>query len=126
MSKRLASIAAFLFYGGWALYSNWMDGSLDAVQIALRAGLIQGAYAALLTYVTMLILTSIFQRIRVYLQSGIANPVTVLITLSFQYLVIVPVHIINQTPNILLSLLPGMFIGGIFSWVYLHQHSKSM
>ena len=119
MKRALIVLAAVLGYGGWAVYSNMLDQPAAMHSVAWRAGCIQGGYAGLLTLINISILESLY---RVLLQrQGItaASITTLLVSTVAQYSIIIPVHLLNGTPNILLTLLPGLVIGTAFSSAYL-------
>lgn len=118
--KALITLVAVIGYGSWALYSNWpADSDAHGQMIAIRAACIQGFYSGFLTLITVIALEAIFLRLNKKLNCRSNMIVTVAITAIMQYSIIVPVHIFNQTPNILITLLPGFIIGTIFSTVFL-------
>lgn len=118
--KALITLVAVIGYSSWALYSNWpADGDAHGQMIAIRAACIQGFYSGFLTLITVIALEAIFLRLNKKLSCRSNMIVTVAITAIMQYSIIVPVHIFNQTPNILITLLPGFIIGTIFSMVFL-------
>jgi hypothetical protein len=118
--KALITLVAVIGYGSWALYSNWpADSDAHGQMIAIRAACIQGFYSGFLTLITVIALEAIFLRLNKKLSCRSNMIVTVAITAIMQYSIIVPVHIFNQTPNILITLLPGFIIGTIFSTVFL-------
>jgi len=111
----LIALVAVLGYGGWAYYSNAM---VDTT-IAFRAACIQGGYSGLLTLFNVLLLEALFRRFDPYLSCNLNMATTLAIATTLQYAVIIPVHMLNQTPNILVTLLPGFVIGTLFSAAYL-------
>lgn len=125
ITKIIFSTAAFLGYGSWAVYSNIMDGSESSMLIAWRAGCIQGVYSALITLVNMLMLEFSYSRFYAEHPPKIGRVYAVITVLMFQYSVIIPVHLINGTPNIFLTLLPGIIIGTAFSYAYVSAYSKA-
>lgn len=134
IKKLLITSIAIIGYGGWALYSNWpADGgsvgnvvssvgnvvSSEAQMIAIRAGIIQGSYSGLLTLVNIIILEAVFLKLNSRLPCNVNMAATVSIATITQYAIIIPIHIMNQTPNIFITLLPGFIIGTAFSTAYL-------
>lgn len=119
IKKAFIVLTAVAGYGGWAVLSNLSDGSKQAAIIAWRAGAIQGLYAGLLTFLNIWLLERLYARIASSYSEPTAWLLTFLSAMSLQYTVIIPVHWLNQTPNILLTLLPGLLIGSIFSYLYL-------
>lgn len=92
--------------------------------VALRAGVIQGAYAGLLTLVNLSVLEFLFLKFNSLLPCLVNIFVTVLSATFVQYLIIVPIHLVNGTPNIVLTLAPGIVIGTAFSTAYLFSVKK--
>jgi hypothetical protein len=119
------TVIAVLGYGGWAFYSSVYDGSMQQnFAVAMRAGFIQGAYSGLLTLINITALEFMFLKLN-SMMPCLANMVlTVVCATIVQYGVIVPIHIINGTPNIVLTLAPGFFIGTTFSAAYLFSVRK--
>ncbi|MBT8139986.1 MAG: hypothetical protein KJP25_09450 [Gammaproteobacteria bacterium] len=121
-------LAAALGYGGWAVYSN-MPGQLgptgpaemmaEMSHVAWRAGFIQGGYAGLLTLINLAILERLFGHLRRRCTALQAAGLTLLVSTVAQYSIIIPVHLLNGTPNILITLLPGFVISTLFSSAYL-------
>lgn len=124
-AKYIFALAAFTGYGGWAVYSNIMDGSESSMIIAWRAGCIQGVYSAILTLANMLMLEYSYHRFFSGYAPLLARVYTVASVMFAQYLLIVPIHIVNGTPNIFLTLLPGIVIGSLFSFVYISTYARS-
>ena len=124
LKKTVIVLAAVIGYGGWAVYSNLMDGSAAAKVIAWRAGCIQGSYAGGLTFINIWILESLYQYFVIRYQALSALLLTLTATTLAQYSVIIPVHAYNETPNILITLLPGLIIGTTFSLIYLLEIKK--
>lgn len=117
--KLLVSIIATLGYGLWAYYANCYSSTVaNPEMIAMRAGIIQGSYAGALTLINVFVLETFYKKILA--SNLIAKPIFLTVTLatSLQYAIIVPIHIINGTPNIIITLLPGFFIGTLFSTFY--------
>ena len=125
LAKIIFAAIAFVGYGGWALYSNIMDGSEASMIIAWRAACIQGVYSAIVTLVNMLMLEFSFSRYFFEHPPTLARAYSVATVLLLQYSMIVPVHILNGTPNIFITLLPGMIIGTAFSYAYITAYSQA-
>ena len=124
-NKFWITVAAVAGYGGWAFYSSVYDGTMDQhFDVAIRAGVIQGVYAGLLTLINLSVLEFLFLKFNDLLPCFVNIMVTVLIATISQYLVIVPIHLVNGTPNIVLTLAPGLLIGTAFSTAYLFSVMK--
>jgi len=124
-AKYVFAVAAFTGYGSWAVYSNVMDGSEASMIIAWRAGFIQGVYSAILTLANMLMLEFSYRRFFSGYAPRPARLYAVASVMFAQYFLIVPIHVINGTPNIFLTLLPGIIIGSVFSYVYVSAFANS-
>ncbi len=125
--KLLITLIAMLGYGLWAYFANCYSGAVENPEmIATRAGIIQGAYAGALTFLNVIMLERIYKRLKDSFSHAQTVGIAVVIALIGQYAVIVPVHIFNGTPNILITLLPGLVIGTIFSISYTHAYAKKV
>lgn len=123
--KLLITLIAMLGYGLWAYFANCYSGSVDNPEmIATRAGLIQGGYAGALTFLNVIMLERIYDRFIDAFSHKQTIILAVLLALLTQYAVIIPVHLFNGTPNILVTLLPGFIIGSAFSITYTHAYAK--
>ena len=114
------SSAAIIICGGWAYYSSLigMD-KTEIMVIAVRAGIIQGAYSGVLTLIQVVMLEYLFFRLNPYLSNTVNVAATFLLAMTVQYAIIIPIHLVNGSPNIILTLLPGFLIGAVFSLIYL-------
>ena len=123
--KTLITVTAMLGYGLWAYVANCNSTDVsNAEQIALRAGLIQGGYSGLLTLATVVALEWLYRRLRGNLPKAQAIVGSATLALAGQYGVIVPIHLLNQTPNIVLTLLPGFIIGSLFNLSYTRTYAR--
>lgn len=122
--KFIATFAAVIGYGTWAYWANCNADMPDAVATAWRAAAIQGGYAGGLTLVNVYVLEILFNRLALYVSTVISGSMAVLSAMVAQYALIIPVHILNHTPNILMTLAPGLVIGTAFSITYVYNHSR--
>lgn len=132
--QTLIVLAAMLGYGGWAVYSN-MPGQLgpsgpaemmgQMSNVAWRAGCIQGGYAGLLTLINLSILEYLYDKLLQRMPGLQAAAWTLLASTIAQYSIIIPVHLLNGTPNILLTLAPGFVISTLFSSAYLWRLAQN-
>lgn len=106
-----SALAGFLVYGAWAWFANMDHG--DAM--ARRAGLLQGSYSFVLTFCSTLLMEWIYGRC-----AGAAHARLVTIGLTGAVLLTVPVtlHLLAGTANILLTILPGFFVGMAYTTAY--------
>jgi len=123
--KWIATIAAVIGYGAWAYWANCNVDMPNAISVAWRAAAIQGGYAGGLTLINVYVLELLFDWLSSNLQPILSGFSAVLSALIAQYAVIIPIHILNQTPNILMTLAPGLIIGTIFSTTYVYNHSRT-
>lgn len=124
--KVIATIAAVVGYGGWAYFANCNANMDDATLVAWRAAVIQGGYAGGLTLVNIYVLELLFNRATSMFSPLLSGVVAVVAALGAQYALIIPVHIFNQTPNILATLAPGLIIGTSFSSAYMYNHARQV
>ncbi|MDN3649445.1 hypothetical protein QWZ13_11025 [Reinekea marina] len=115
---KLTAILALMFYGTWASYSNFEFG----YSIAITAFMIQGSFAFTSTLVsgyTALFLMKKLQHFSHYLLWSYLITMALLVSIPFV------LHTVFLTPNKLLSMAPGMVIGGLYIATLLRLHSKS-
>lgn len=104
----VAGVVGFLGYGGWAYFANMAHG----MEIALRAALAQGMYCLGITFAMTLLTEYLF------LRGGAVWRVITLVSvflLAGAYLI----HFYIETPEILLTILPGWSIGLVYTTVYI-------
>lgn len=120
IKKAAITLIAILGYGGWAFYSNSpINGDAELQAIAFRAGIIQGGYSGILTLTNIILLEAVLKHLNHRLTLNFNMVATLTIAGAVQYAIIIPVHLANDTPNILITLLPGFIIGTAFSFAYL-------
>ncbi len=91
----------FLFYGGWGVFANWPHGQW----VALRSGLAQGVMSFVVTLSGVLLMRALF---RVPGPLWLRTASAALGALALIYAGIIGVHWQLGTPEILLTLLPGL------------------
>ncbi len=90
-----------LFYGGWAVFANWPHGQW----VALRSGLAQGSMSFVVTLTGVILMRALFRPPGPnWLRAGRAA----IGGLGLIYGLILTVHWRLGTPEIFLSLLPGL------------------
>lgn len=120
LKKAFITLIAMLGYGGWAFYSNSpANGDIELQEIAFRAGIIQGGYSGILTLTNIILLEAVLKHLNNHLTVNFNMVATITVASAAQYAIIIPVHLANDTPNILITLLPGFIIGTTFSFAYL-------
>ena len=102
---------AGVLYGGWAVIVNWPHG-LDAV---IRAGAVQVAYSVTTTAVMSSIMEAVFVRLppgalRVWGTAASAS--------GLGMIVLIAVHVLVGTPELLWTVLPSLIMGTLFAVLY--------
>ncbi len=101
------AFAAGIGYGGWAVYANYEHGA----HAWIMAGSIQGIYA----FISTLFITQVAQKTCVKYQYGLKG-ITIGFIVSFLVMLTIPLFIHNLfgTPNIWMTILPGLIWGSIY------------
>lgn len=101
----------FLFYGAWATWVNWPHGEW----VAWRSGLAQGVMSFAVTLGGVLLMRALFQVPGpVWLRTACAA----LGSLAAIYAGILSVHFVLGTPEVFLTLLPGLPVTIAFCLVF--------
>ena len=116
--RNVTASLAGLFWGGYALTVN-----CSHLLSALTSGLFQGMASFMMTFISVELLNSIQTFFRNNFSKIIAPPIILLVLTSLLYFTI---HSIIKTENILLTLLPNLAVGLIFSIITcLHLNKTS-
>ena len=107
----VSGLFGFLAYGGWAFYVNYAHG-LDA---ATKAAFTQGSYSFIVTLVMTLLMEYLF---RLLSNPGLRFCVTFFGTCAVLYSSSWGVNVLAGTPEILMTILPGVVIGTVYTFVY--------
>jgi len=107
----LSAFAAFVGYGAWAFYAN--HAYISAVSI--KAALTQGSYSFVLTLSMSSFMEFLHQALG---KARIRLPLTILITSLFLYTTSWGINKLLRTPEILMTILPGMIIGTLYTFSY--------
>ena len=107
----VSGVAGFVVYGGWAFYANY-DHGVDA---AMKAAFTQGCYSFTVTLVMTLLMEALFRLL--------ANPtlrfcVTFFGTCAVLYSTSWGVNVLAGTPEIFMTILPGVIIGTAYTLGY--------
>ncbi len=105
------ALLGFLFYGGWAIWAN----SDHGMAIALRAGAIQGTMSFIVTLSGTTLMKALFIGHAALWVRFLRASIGALVLI---YSLIISVHLLNGTPNILLTLAPGLPITIFFCLSY--------
>lgn len=106
----MAATAGLLGYGGWAFFVNQSAG----MGMGLRAAAIQGGYSFILTLGMTLITEKLYRS----LPPRHSTWLTVVLTSGTIWWVAYGIHTLNNTPNIVATILPGFIIGAIYTTAY--------
>ena len=109
----VSCVLAALGYGGWAFFANF-DTSASA---AWRASILQGCYA----FGSTLLLNTAVRTISRKLGGGPRGK-TIAYICGLIIIVSIPlaIHSVAQTPNILLTIAPGVIWGSIYVGIYMY------
>lgn len=107
----VSGLFGFAAYGGWAFYVNYAHG-LDA---AAKAAFTQGSYSFTVTLVMTLLMEYLFRLL--------ANPMlrfcaTFFGTCALLYSTSWGVNVLAGTPEIFMTILPGIIIGTVYTFIY--------
>lgn len=103
----VSGLAGFVAYGGWAFYANYDHG----VEAAMQAALTQGSYSFCVT----LVMETLF---RLLAKPALRFCVTFFGTCSVLYSTSWGVNVLAGTPEIFITILPGVIIGTAYTFVY--------
>jgi hypothetical protein len=116
----LVGLAAFIGFGGWAVFANRDHPTSDMI----RAGIAQGSFSFLSTTCSVLVLEFLYRLGRTPGQklalAILGTPTIIMGSMTIG-------HIINKTPNVFVTLIPSYISAGVFVVVYslnLHRLSK--
>ena len=108
----VTGIIAGLLYGSWALYANYTDGII----LASQAAAVQFICSALLGFFMTFIMDQICASKRtprfIMIPASVITPL--LLTLFVSYYS----HYLNDTPNIIITILPSQILGLIWTSLY--------
>jgi hypothetical protein len=107
----LAGLAGLVGYGGWAWYANLDHGAA----IAMRSGLVQGGYSLVLTFLMTLVTEALYSNWQ-HVAGGVIWTTTVVSAILFSSAF--TIHLLVGTPEILMTITPGFFIGTIYTYFY--------
>jgi len=115
----IAALISFTFYFIWTLWVNSLV-SNDQVLI-IRSALIQGTYSALMTASFTAILTFILVRMKCHNMPYLATIPPLILQGGLVYLV----NTLNQTPNLLATIVPSIFFTALYGVFYSYNLLKT-
>jgi hypothetical protein len=115
----LPVLISFIFYFAWTWYAN--SRVTDDVALLLRTALIQSTYSAFMTLTFSTLLIWVINKMKCHDHPYMAILPPLLMQSSMVYLI----NVLNQTPNLLLTIMPSIFFtaiyGAIFTFILLKK-----
>lgn len=108
----LSVIISFTFYFAWTWYAN--SRVTDDVALLLRSALVQSSYSALMTLTFATLLSWTINKMKCHKQPYMAIIPPLLMQSSTVYFI----NYLNQTPNLILTIIPSIFFTAIFGVVF--------
>jgi len=114
----LSVLVSFTFYFAWTWYANSLV--TNEVALLLRSALVQSSYSAFmtLTFTTLLSWTMAKMKCNEYPYIAIIPPL--LMQSSTVYLI----NYLNQTPNLILTIIPSIFFTALFGIIFAYTLLK--
>ncbi|WP_111860164.1 hypothetical protein [Acinetobacter sp. CFCC 10889] len=107
----LSAFFAFLLWGSWSFYINMSQGSL-------KAGIISGLAQGICSFIITLVITHLIEKqFNFYQAQGLKLLLPPICTVLFTGSILVLVHHLIQTPNILKTVAPALTVAFIFAFV---------
>lgn len=107
----LSAFFAFLLWGSWSFYINMSQGSL-------KAGIISGLAQGICSFIITLVITHLIEKqFNFYQVQGVKLLLPPICTVLFTGSILVLVHHLIQTPNILKTVAPALTVAFIFAFV---------
>ncbi len=112
----VSSLVAFAFYFLWAYWAN--SGADIAIEVTIRSALVQGTYSGLVT----LIFTWLLERSMMVVANRFGDRpwLTPLFPITLQSVFVIGVNIINDTPNLWLTVAPSILFSAIYGYIYVY------
>ena len=107
----LSVLVSFIFYFSWTWYAN--SRVTDDVMLLVRTALIQGAYSAFMTLSFTTLLTWITDKMKCHNHPFLA----VIPPLLLQSTMVYFINYLNQTPNLILTIIPSIVFTAIYGLV---------
>lgn len=108
----MSAVAALLAYGLWAYWINLDHGA----SVAMKAGLVQGAYSFSLTFFLSLLIEYLFQ---CWSHWRFGVPLVAMVVCGLLYSFSWGINVLAMTPEILWTILPGATMSTLFTISYL-------
>jgi uncharacterized membrane protein YfcA len=115
----IAVIITFIFYFAWAFWAN--QSAITEQVVLIRIALVQAIYSALMTAFFSNILISSLIKFKCNKYPLMA----VIPAILFQLIAVVLVNLGNQTPNLILTVLPSIFFGSVYGVLFAKRLLKT-
>jgi len=104
----LSVLISFTFYFAWTWYAN--SRVSDDVTLLLRSAIVQGTYSAFMTLTFTTLLSWTITKMKCHNHPYIA----IIPPLLMQSTTVYFINFLNQTPNLLLTIIPSIFFTAVF------------
>lgn len=104
----LPVLISFIFYFAWTWYAN--SRVTDEVALLLRSALVQSTYSAFMTLTFTTLLSWTISKMKCHNHPYMA----IIPPLLMQSTMVYFINFINQTPNLILTIIPSIFFTAIF------------
>lgn len=104
----LSVFISFIFYFAWTWYAN--SQVTDDMGLLLRSAIIQGTYSAFMTLTFTTLLSWVIDKMKCHNYPYLAIIPPLLLQSTTVYLI----NFINQTPNLVLTIIPSIFFTAVF------------
>ena len=108
----LSVLVSFIFYFAWTWYANSLV--TDDQAVLLRTALVQSSYSAFIT----LIFTSMLSWTTIKMKCHNRPYLAVIPPLILQSVMVYSINYINQTPNLLLTIIPSIYFTGVYGFAF--------
>jgi len=104
----LSVLVSFIFYFAWTWYANSLVTS--DVALLLRSALVQSSYSAFMTLIFTTLLSWAIAKMKCHVQPYLA----IIPPLLMQSTTVYFINYFNQTPNLILTIIPSIFFTAVF------------
>ncbi len=108
----LSVLVSFIFYFVWAWYANSLvTGDVD---LLLRSALVQSSYSAFMTLIFTTLLSWTISKMKCHDHPYLA----IIPPLLMQSTTVYFINFLNETPNLILTIIPSIFFTAMFSILF--------
>ena len=115
----LSVLVSFIFYFAWTWYANSLV--TNDVALLLRSAFVQSSYSAFMTLTFATLLTWTITKMKCHNHPYIAIIPPLLMQSTTVYLI----NYLNQTPNLILTIIPSIFFTAIFGFFRIHAFEEA-